>query len=92
MQRRNSSPSSKTCPELVSGKHYGGVIMTVLQNPGRLDMVFTLSDSSTRRESIGNVIPTALDQDLYDIMVAIANLLNDVLFGIRLATSKTHAA
>lgn len=55
-------------------------------------MVFTLSDSSTRRESIGNVIPTALDQDLYDITVAIANLLNDVLFDIRLATSKTYAA
>ncbi|OIP12508.1 MAG: hypothetical protein AUJ99_04560 [Caldisericum sp. CG2_30_36_11] len=66
--------------------------MTVLQNPGRLNMVFTLSDSSIRRERIGNVIPTALDQDLYDITVAIANLLNDVLFDIRLATSKTYAA
>jgi len=55
-------------------------------------MVFTLSDSSIRRERIGNVIPTALDQDLYDITVAIANLLNDVLFDIRLATSKTYAA
>jgi hypothetical protein len=73
-------------------KYYGGVIMTVLQNPGRLDMVFTLSDNSIRRGSIGNVILTALDQDLYDITVAIANLLNDVLFDIRLATSKTYAA
>lgn len=39
-----------------------------------------------------NIRLTASDQDLYDITVAIANLLNDVLFDIRLVTSKTYAA
>jgi hypothetical protein len=66
--------------------------MTVVQNPGRLDIILALPDEKTRRESIANVRPTAADQDLYDIAVAISGLLNDPLSEIRLATSKVYAA
>lgn len=41
--------------------------MTVVQNPGSLQIVFTFPDTKTRRESIMNIRPAAADQDLYDI-------------------------
>jgi len=44
--------------------------MTVVENPGRLEIVFSLPGDKTRRESIMNIRPTATDQDLYDIGVA----------------------
>ena len=75
-----------------SNKLDGGKKMTVVENPGSLQIVFTLPDETTRRESIMNIRPTATDQDLYDIGVAIANLLNDTLSDIRLVSSKTYAA
>ncbi len=65
--------------------------MTVTTNPGRLEVIFTLPGDKTRSESIMNIRPTAADQDLYDIGVAIANLLNDTLSDIRLAGSKSYA-
>ena len=65
--------------------------MTVTQKAGRLEIVFSLPGNKTRRESIMNIRPTATDQDLYDIGVAIANLLNDTLFDIRLVSTKTYA-
>jgi hypothetical protein len=51
-----------------------------------------LPDTSTRRESIRNIRPTATDQDLYDIGLAIANLLNDTLSDIRRVVTKAYAA
>ena len=66
--------------------------MTVVQNPGRLEVIFSLSGGKTRRESIMNIRPTATDQDLYDIGVAISNLLNDTLSDIRLVSTKAYAA
>jgi len=65
--------------------------MTVVENPGRLEIVFSLPGDKTGRESIMNIRPTATDQDLYDIANAIANLLNDTLFDIRLVSTKTYA-
>ena len=65
--------------------------MTVTENPGILEIVFTLPDK-TRRESIRNIRPAALDQDLYDIGLAIANLLNDTLSDIRRVVTKVYAA
>ena len=41
--------------------------MTVTENAGRLEIIFALPNSKTRTESIMNIKPTALDQDLYDI-------------------------
>jgi len=66
--------------------------MTVVQNPGRLEIVFALPGDKTRRESIMNIRPTATDQDLYDIGLAIANLLNDTLSDIRLVSTKAYSA
>ena len=66
--------------------------MTVVQNPGRLEIVFALPGDKTRRESIMNIRPTATDQDLYDIGLAIANLLNDTLSDIRLVSTKDYSA
>ena len=66
--------------------------MTVVQNPGRLEVIFSLPENKTRRESIMNIRPTATDQDLYDIGLAIANLLTDTLSDIRLVSYKTYAA
>jgi len=66
--------------------------MTVVENPGSLEIVFTLPDTKTRRESIRNIRPAALDQDLYDIGLAIANLLNDTLSDIRRVSTKVYAA
>jgi len=66
--------------------------MTVVQNPGRLEIVFSLPDDKTRRESIMNIRPTATDQDLYDIGLAISNLLNDTLSDIRLVSTKAYSA
>ena len=66
--------------------------MTVVENPGSLEIVFTLPDTSTRMESIRNIRPAALDQDLYDIGNAIANLLNDTLSDIRRVSTKVYAA
>ena len=66
--------------------------MTVVENPGSLQIVFTLPDTSTRRESIMNIRPTASDQDLYDIAVAIADLIDYALSDIRSTSSKTYAA
>jgi len=70
----------------------GGVIMTVVENPGSLEIVFTLPDTKTRMESIRNIRPAALDQDLYDIGLAIANLLNDTLSDVRRVSTKAYAA
>jgi hypothetical protein len=75
-----------------SNKLNGGKKMTVVENPGSLQIVFALPDEKTRRESIMNIRPTAADQDLYDIGLAIANLIDDTLTDIRLATSKTYSA
>jgi len=66
--------------------------MTVVQNPGRLEVIFSLPENKTRRESIMNIRPTANDQDLYDIGVAIANLINDTLSDIRLVSTKAYSA
>ncbi|MGC8721955.1 MAG: DUF1659 domain-containing protein [Caldisericaceae bacterium] len=66
--------------------------MTVTENPGRLQVIFTVSATQKRTESITNVKPTATDQDLYDIGSAIANLLNDTLSDIRRSSSKSYAA
>jgi len=66
--------------------------MIVVENPGSLGMIFALPGDKTRRESIRNIRPTALDQDLYDIGLAIANLLNDTLSDIRRVVTKVYAA
>jgi len=66
--------------------------MIVVENPGSLGIVFTLPDTSTRMESIRNIRPAALDQDLYDIGLAIANLLTDTLSDIRRVSTKVYAA
>jgi len=66
--------------------------MTVVQNPGRLEIVFSLPGDRTRRESIMNIRPAAADQDLYDIGLAIANLLNDTLSDVRLVSTKAYVA
>ena len=66
--------------------------MTVVENPGSLEIVFTLPDTSTRMESIRNIRPAALDQDLYDIGLAVANLLTDPLSDIKRTMSKSYAA
>ena len=66
--------------------------MTAVQNPGRLEIIFSLPDNKTRRESIMNIRPTATDQDLYDIGNAIANLLNDTLSDVRLVSTKAYVA
>jgi hypothetical protein len=36
--------------------------MTVVQNPGRLEIVFALPGDKTRRESIMNIRPAAADR------------------------------
>ena len=66
--------------------------MTVTENPGILEIVFTLPDTKTRMESIRNIRPEASDQDLYDIGNAIANLLNDTLSDISRVVTKVYAA
>ena len=66
--------------------------MTVVENPGSLEITFTLPDTKTRMESIRNIRPAALDQDLYDIGLAIANLLNDTLSDVRRVSTKVYAA
>ena len=66
--------------------------MTVVENPGRLEIVFALPGDKTRRESIMNIRPTATDQDLYDIGLAIANLLNNTLSDVRLVSTKAYVA
>ena len=65
--------------------------MTVVENPGSLRIVLSVS-GGTRTESIMNIRPTAADQDLYDIGNAIANLLNDTLSDIRRVSTKVYAA
>lgn len=65
--------------------------MTVIQNPGRLQLVFSLPDEKTRTEAISNIRPTAQDQDLYDVANAIADLISDPLSLIRVSTSKDLA-
>ncbi len=65
--------------------------MTVVESPGRLEIVFSLPEEKTRRESILNIRPTASDSDLYDIAVAIANLVNDPLDSIRRIGYKEYA-
>ena len=37
--------------------------MTVVQNAGRLEIIFAVSLDRTRRESITSIRPTATDQD-----------------------------
>jgi hypothetical protein len=41
--------------------------MTVTENASRLEIIFALPNNKKRTESIMNIKPTALDQDLYDI-------------------------
>ena len=65
--------------------------MIAVENPGRLEIVFSLPDDKTRRESIMNIRPTAADSDLYDIAIAIANLVNDPLDSIRHVVTKEYA-
>jgi len=65
--------------------------MTVVENPGSLEIVLAVG-ATTRRESIRNIRPAALDQDLYDIGLAIANLLTDALSDIRRVVTKVYAA
>ena len=65
--------------------------MTVVENPGSLRIVLSVS-GGTRSESIMNIRPTAADQDLYDIGLAVANLLIDPLSDIRRTMSKSYAA
>jgi len=65
--------------------------MTVVENPGSLEIVLAVG-ATTRRESIRNIRPAALDQDLYDIGLAIANLLTDALSDIRRVSTKVYAA
>ena len=65
--------------------------MTVTENPGSLEIVLAVGET-TRRESIRNIRPAALDQDLYDIGLAIANLLTDTLSDIRRVSTKVYAA
>ena len=66
--------------------------MIVVENPGSLGMIFAMPGDKTRSESIMNIRPAALDQDLYDIGLAIANLLNDTLSDIRRVSTKVYAA
>ena len=66
--------------------------MIVVENPGSLGMIFALPDDKTRSESIMNIRPTAADQDLYDIGLAIANLITDALSDIRHTINKVYAA
>ena len=65
--------------------------MTVTENPGILELILAVG-ATTRRESIRNIRPAALDQDLYDIGLAIANLLTDALSDIRHTITKIYAA
>ena len=65
--------------------------MTVIENPGSLRIVLGVS-GGTRTESIMHIRPTALDQDLYDIGLAVANLLTDPLSDIKRTMSKSYAA
>lgn len=62
--------------------------MTTVQNAGRLQIIFSISEDKTHTETIANIRPTALDQDLYDIAVAIANLISDPLISVRLTSVK----
>ncbi len=66
--------------------------MTVIERPGRLEIIFSLPDDKRRTESVLNIRPTATDNDLYDIGVAISNLLADTLYEIRRTSSKAYAA
>ena len=65
--------------------------MTVVENPGSLRIVLGVT-GATRTESIMNIRPTAADQDLYDIGLAIVNLLTDPLFDMKHTMSKSYAA
>jgi hypothetical protein len=55
-------------------------------------MIFAMPGDKTRSESIMNIRPTAADQDLYDIGLAIANLITDALSDIRHTITKVYAA
>ena len=66
--------------------------MIVVENPGSLGMIFAMPGDKTRNESIMNIRPTAADQDLYDIGLAIANLITDALSDIRRVVTKVYAA
>jgi len=65
--------------------------MTVVEKPGSLRIVLGVT-GATRTESIMHIRPTAADQDLYDIGLAIVNLLTDPLSDIRHTMSKSYAA
>ena len=65
--------------------------MTVVEKPGSLRIVLGVV-GATRTESIMNIRPTAADQDLYDIGLAIANLITDALSDIRHTITKVYAA
>ena len=65
--------------------------MTVVENPGSLRIVLGVA-GATRTESIMNIRPIAADQDLYDIGLAVANLLTDPLSDIKRTMSKSYAA
>ncbi len=65
--------------------------MTVTENLGSLEIEFTVG-TGTRREAIRNIRTTAIDQDLYDIAVAIANLISDTVAEIRRVSTKSYSA
>jgi len=66
--------------------------MIVVENPGSLRMIFAMPGDKKRTESIMNIRPTALDQELYDIGVAIVNLLTDTLSDMKRVSTKIYAA
>jgi len=65
--------------------------MTLVENLGRLEIVSALPGDQTGRESIMNIRPTASDPQVYDIGLAIANLLNDTLSDKRLVDRKERS-
>ncbi len=66
--------------------------MTVIQENGRLELLFDAGNGKSRRESITGVKPAAADQDIYDIATGIANLISDTLQDIRLRSTKSYSA
>lgn len=66
--------------------------MTALENPGWLELIFFLSGTKTRRGSISNIRPNATDQDLYNIGVALAKLIDDILSDIMHISTTAFAA
>lgn len=66
--------------------------MTVTEANGRLEIIFSLPNSTAQMESVSNIKPTATDQDLYDIGNATANFIDDTLSDIRRIARKSYSA